>query len=530
MKVGEHMQYSGNVGCRTLFESWETDEKIGEGSFGVVYKVTKREMGETYDSAVKVITVPTREQYREVESSFSGDKAAITEYFEDIVKNIVREIKILYSLGGNTNIIGYQDHKVIKKENEASWEILIRMEYVTSLRKYLLDHSLTLENVVRLGIDICTALETCSKIGIVHRDIKDDNIFVTDQGVFKLGDFGIARELSKSGRAASMRGTPLYMAPEIYRGEKYDAAVDIYSLGIVMYKLLNHGRMPFMPPYPDKMRYQDSEDSLEKRLSGAALPAPMQAEGSLAGIILKACAYCVADRYQTPSEMKSALSKYLADTYRSERQQVVMGYTDMSRYDAAFSQEHRQEFETQYVFSYERSEKGTNEATTADRYQQAMSTQSAFGEIEDGSELNTGQDAIDPIVGFHTNYTKNSDKCDLNDASESLTGQDDVNPIRDFHTHYTPNKDESDLNSFSGLHYGQDFVDSTRDFHTDYIRSSDEEDISPTNAETFVRPIKTETRQVRNNEKENSSVGWMLSLFIAISLAALILFSVGMNS
>ena len=61
----------------------------------------------------------------------------------------------------------------------------------------------------------------------IHRDIKDDNIFVNQDGTFKLGDFGISKELSKSGRAASMRGTPLYMAPEIFRGDKYDAAVDI---------------------------------------------------------------------------------------------------------------------------------------------------------------------------------------------------------------------------------------------------------------------------------------------------------------
>ena len=165
----------------------------------------------------------------------------------------------------NTNVISYQDHEVRKKPNEIGWDILIRMEYVTSLRKYLKEHAMTKEEVIRLGIDICTALETCSKKGIVHRDIKDENIFVSEDGVFKLGDFGIARELSKSGRAASMRGTPLYMAPEIYRGEKYDAAVDIYSLGIVLYKLLNNGRMPFMPPYPEKVRYQDSEDALEKR-------------------------------------------------------------------------------------------------------------------------------------------------------------------------------------------------------------------------------------------------------------------------
>ena len=300
-----------------LFESWHTDEKIGEGSFGVVYKVSKREMGETYESAVKIIIVPTKEQYREAESSLGDDKDMLTEYFEGIVRNITKEIKLLYSLSGYTNIISYQDHKVIKKDDEIGWEILIRMEYVTSLRKYLKEHSMTIEEVIQLGIDICTALGICSKKGIIHRDIKDENIFISDDGVFKLGDFGIARELSKSGRAASMRGTPLYMAPEIFRGEKYDASVDIYSLGIVLYKLLNFGRMPLMPPYPNKVSYQESEDALEKRMSGAELPPPILANGMLSNVVLKACAFSAIERYPSPMDMKRDLEKALLNISES---------------------------------------------------------------------------------------------------------------------------------------------------------------------------------------------------------------------
>ena len=165
------------------------------------------------------------------------------------------------------------------------------MEYVTSLPKYLKARSMTVREIIKLGIDICTALELCSKKGIIHRDIKDENILVNEDGVFKLGDFGIARELSGSGRAASMRGTPLYMAPEVYRGEKYNSAVDIYSLGIVLYKLLNNSRMPFMPPYPEKIKYRDSEEALDRRISGEALPLPVNGGDALGRIVVKACAY-----------------------------------------------------------------------------------------------------------------------------------------------------------------------------------------------------------------------------------------------
>ncbi len=238
-----------------LWGSWTVDQALGEGSFGRVYRISREEMGQQYVAAVKLITIPSDEQYREAENSLGHDEATLNQYFEDVIKRLVNEIKVLYSLSGNTNIINYQDHQVIKRAGRVGWDVLIRMEYVMSLRQYLKEHEMSREEIIRLGIDICTALEICSKKGIIHRDIKDDNLFVNADGVFKLGDFGIARELSGSGRAASMRGTPLYMAPEIYRGDKYDAAVDLYSLGIVLYKLLNHGRMPFMPPYPEPVRY-----------------------------------------------------------------------------------------------------------------------------------------------------------------------------------------------------------------------------------------------------------------------------------
>lgn len=311
-----------------LWGNWYIEIPIGKGSFGSVYRISREEMGRKYISAVKFITVPSDEQRKEAETSLGDDEDTLNEYFGDIVRNIVGEIDMLYALSGNSNIISYQDHEVRKRQQGVGWDILIRMEYVTSLRKYLKEYSMTMEEVIRLGIDICTALETCSKKGIIHRDIKDDNIFVSDDGVFKLGDFGIARELSKSGRAASMRGTPLYMAPEIFRGEKYDASVDIYSLGIVLYKLLNFGRMPLMPPYPEKVSYQDSEDALEKRMSGAELPPPSMAGGKLSSIVLKACAFSAEGRYSSPTDMKYELEKTLTLMIEPERNYEIQAVTE----------------------------------------------------------------------------------------------------------------------------------------------------------------------------------------------------------
>jgi len=290
-----------------LWGNWYIDLPVGKGSFGSVYKLKREDMGHQYTSAVKIISIPTQEQYKDAEATIGNDEKTLSNYFEDIVNNIVKEINVLYSLSGNSNVINYQDHMIVRREHGIGWDVLIKMEYVTSLRKYLSDHQMTKGDVIRLGRDICKALELCSTKGIVHRDIKDENIFVNEEGLFKLGDFGIARELSKSGRAMSMRGTPLYMAPEVMRGEKYDASVDIYALGLLMYKLLNHGRMPFMPHYPNEIRYKHSEEALERRLAGEPLTLPAQAEDILGEIILKACAFKAENRYQSATEFSSAL-------------------------------------------------------------------------------------------------------------------------------------------------------------------------------------------------------------------------------
>jgi serine/threonine protein kinase len=139
-----------------LWENRYIDMPIGRGSFGSVYKISREDMGHKYTSAVKIISIPSDKQYKEAEASFGGDEASLSGYFEDIVHNIVNEINMLYSLSGNSNIVAYQDHKVIKRVDRLGWDILIRMEYVTALKKYTTSHQMTKREITQLGIDICT--------------------------------------------------------------------------------------------------------------------------------------------------------------------------------------------------------------------------------------------------------------------------------------------------------------------------------------------------------------------------------------
>lgn len=306
-----------------LWGNWFVDEPIGMGSFGKVYRISYKEYNHTYTSAVKIISIPSDEQFEKNKSIIGIDTGTLRNHYQEMVQTLINEVNIFYSLSGNSNILGYHDHKIYEHKDKAGWDILIRMEYVKPLSKYLTEKRMTRANVITLGIDICTALDICAKRGIIHRDIKDENIFINDDGNFKLGDFGIAMKLSKSSWIASMKGTPHYMAPEVYYGKEYDAAVDIYSLGIVLYRLLNHGRLPHMPVFPKIIQPVDDEKALEKRMRGETFQAPDQAGAVLSRIIMKACAYQAKNRYSTPLEMKQDLVKSLNRLPESVKSEYV---------------------------------------------------------------------------------------------------------------------------------------------------------------------------------------------------------------
>ncbi|MCR4655916.1 MAG: protein kinase [Lachnospiraceae bacterium] len=93
--------------------------------------------------------------------------------------------------------------------------------------------------VLKLGVDICSALEICAMKKVIHRDIKPENIFINEFGDYKLGDFGVARKLENVAGALSQKGTYNYMAPEVEKGTSYNETVDLYSLGLVLYRFLN---------------------------------------------------------------------------------------------------------------------------------------------------------------------------------------------------------------------------------------------------------------------------------------------------
>lgn len=295
-----------------IFGAWKIKRKLGEGNFGAVFEIEREDFGTVYHSALKAITIPKTQSELESLLDDGMDATGATQYLEQFVEKIVGEFVLMSKLKGNSHIVSYEDHRVIKHKDGIGWDILIRMELLTPLMTHMKTTSVTKRDVIQLGIDMCRALELCQKYNIIHRDIKPENIFIADSGDFKLGDFGIAKEVEKTQSGLTKTGTQTYMAPEVYKGQPYGSSVDIYSLGIVLYRLLNHNRAPFMPQYPEPISYSDRERALIMRMGGHKFPMPSGvADSRLAEIALKACSFKPEDRYSSPTQMREDLEAIL---------------------------------------------------------------------------------------------------------------------------------------------------------------------------------------------------------------------------
>ena len=298
-----------------VFGKWYITKQLGAGSYGKVFEIQRTDAldGTVYRSALKAITIPSSpEELQSVLDEDGLDRQGASSYFRETVVALNREIALMNKVKGHSNIVSYEDHDVIEHTDGIGWDILIRMELLTPISQYFKQFdTIPRQAVLRLGIDLCRALEVCEKYSIIHRDIKPANIFISDTGDFKLGDFGVARTASASTGASTFAGTVNYMAPEVFRREKYTASVDTYSLGLVMYQLLNANRMPFYPPYPQPLTALAKERAHDRRLAGEPLPDPVNASGPLADILRKACAPAPADRFASPTEMRLALEAVL---------------------------------------------------------------------------------------------------------------------------------------------------------------------------------------------------------------------------
>lgn len=248
----------GLVPGSTFAQRYEVKEILGQGGMGTVFKAVDRELGE-------VIAIKTLKQ------DFLKEDPSALERFKSEIR-LARKIS-------HRNVV--RTHDI----GERDGLYFITMEYVegTSLKQLIRSRGkLPLAVALSVGKQLARALEVAHEQGIIHRDIKPQNMVVEPDGVLKVMDFGIARLVSRpqeSGvtQAGAIIGTPEYMAPEQVTGEPVDHRADIYAMGAVLYECVT-GRTPLTAETPYQMIARLLEDSPEPpRAYNAELPAALDA-------------------------------------------------------------------------------------------------------------------------------------------------------------------------------------------------------------------------------------------------------------
>ena len=217
---------------------------------------------------------------------------------------------------GNSHIVSYEDYAIRKRPDQIGWDLYLRMELLTGLTYYMKSFTLSEQMIIKLGMDIAQGLRDCHNSGIIHRDVKPENIFVNESGDFKLGDFGVSRSAPGSQDMLSFKGTFGYMAPEVFKMLSTDGRSDLYSLGMVLYQCLNDNRLPFVS---EKVTPYEIETARQRRFAGEPIPEPAHGSPRLKSIVLRALEEKPENRFQNAEEMYSALMEVYRTESASER-------------------------------------------------------------------------------------------------------------------------------------------------------------------------------------------------------------------
>ena len=207
-------------------DDYKIVEELGKGAFGKVYLVVYHPYYHyiKYDNyyAIKQISL----------NGFSGEK----------IQKIKNEATFLSNIKSDY-IVRYRESFEHKDNN--TFNIVMEYCHNSDLRKFINNHKkvgkLINENVIySIILDLCLGINEIHKNNLIHRDLKPENIFIGKDFKIKIGDLGISKQLSEDTLFAStFTGTLYYMAPEIFKGDKYTNKVDIWSLGCIIYELFS---------------------------------------------------------------------------------------------------------------------------------------------------------------------------------------------------------------------------------------------------------------------------------------------------
>lgn len=284
MSDKSYTKYLGTV----LDDRYEVIEKVGEGGMAIVYKA--RDIRLDRCVAVKV-----------VRDELFGD--------EEVIKRFYAEAHAVATLS-HPNIVSVYD---VSQSEDISYIVMELISGIT-LRQYMdRKRPVPWKQVLHFSKQIADALQHAHERGVIHRDIKPQNILLLQNGTIKVADFGIAafeNEINETKGQAI--GSLNYIAPEQLKGKKADVRGDVYSLGVSMYEMLT-GFKPYTGETPLEI--------LQKQQAAAPLPIrafDVDVPQEFEDIVLKAMAPEPENRYKSAEELKKALNTFTSRFRKEE--------------------------------------------------------------------------------------------------------------------------------------------------------------------------------------------------------------------
>ena len=283
-------------------------EKLGEGGMGVVYKVLDTKL------------------QREVALKF----------LPPYISSDAIEKERFYQEARASAALNHQNIAVIHEIGDHEDRLFLSMELVEGLTvKKLIEvgESLPIKKVIEIAIQICEGLAAAHEKGIVHRDIKSDNIMITPKGLVKIMDFGLAKVKgsTKLTQIGSTLGTAAYMSPEQARGEDVDKRSDLFSLGVVIYELFSR-KLPFRGEHQAALMYSlvNEDPQPLARFNENVSP-------EIERMLSKCLAKDVEERYQSADDLLADLRRerknieYANADYVSKRTTSSQGKTEVPK-------------------------------------------------------------------------------------------------------------------------------------------------------------------------------------------------------
>ena len=275
-----------------LWNEWNIKELICEGNLSSVYEVTNGKK----DAVIKVISIPKLQNEGTISNSISVEnQEAMSGFFSEVVAVLETELDKISIINNIPNILGYQKYKAFRRVEDVGYDLILLMDKKQNLKDYFLEHEdLTNEQIVSIVKEIAILLGYAHQEGILHKDLKIENVFIDEEGHGMLADFSLARKIEGFQSRSNRKTDMAYNAPEIFSEYDYTEATDLYALGVLLYILLNDLEVP---------------KEFSKRNFQTEIVKPVRAEKKLASLVLKAISYRETDRFNSVDQFIQAMDR-----------------------------------------------------------------------------------------------------------------------------------------------------------------------------------------------------------------------------